>query len=342
MLDRPRNAIGESLASFLQENATSTDRALALSCQSLQSHLNQSRFYAAPREANNEWSLERPVPEHPFTMVRIPTREFSFNEISKQGDELPTGFKTNVKLSGNTWLACDEVATGLFDAFASERSGNTSLAESGKLADSPMTIVDALEIFQFCNWLSDRAGLEHSYSIGTDTKTPSGDSETSAMVLADDDENGEVRWHTQANGYRLASHYEILAASVHGDPDQYWQTIGCHSAFQNRLGPNLIRLSPIPGWQQFPNAWGIRGLMCGLGDLMIDRDKKVAAIPTTINSRYYWTMAVQYNRADNRALGLRLARGPARLDVDVEPLTLPQTTNAPVFPKSLYDAGGLE
>jgi serine/threonine protein kinase len=317
LMDRPRNPIGAPLSTFLQDNSTSNERALALSCQSLLSHLNQSRFYAAPRAINDEWALDRPVPEHPFTMVRIPTRELAYNVIRSPDNQQVTGFKTRVRFGGDTWLACDKASSGLFDAFDAERSGKPLPKANATSADSPMTSPQAIDIFRFCNWLSDRAGLESAYSIGREFPTPSSQAEpvTTVFVYQDD----EVRWHQLANGYRLASHYEILASSVHGAPEEYWSTIGSHEVFQNRIGPEASRMAATPGWKYFPNAWGFRGLMGGLGDIMIDGNSHLATMPITAKNPLRWSVSVPWSRNDFPAFCIRLARGPFSVRVDIDP-----------------------
>jgi serine/threonine protein kinase len=325
LMDRPRNPIGESLSTFLQDNATSVERALALSCQSLLSHLNQSRFYAAPRAINDEWSLDRPVPEHPFTMVHVPTRELAYEVIRRSDNQQLSGFKTHVTFGGDTWLACDKTSTGLFDAFDAERSGKPLPKANATSADFPMTSPEATDIFRFCNWLSDRAGLENAYSIGQEFSNSPSEAEPGTTVLVYED--AAVRWHQLANGYRLASHYEILASSVHGAPEEYWSTIGSHEVFQSRIGPEARRMVAVPGWNFFPNAWGFRGLMGGLGDIMIDGNSHLATMPITAQNSLRWSMSVPWNSNDFPAFCIRLARGPFSVRVDIAPLDPKQVTN---------------
>lgn len=322
LMDHPSNPIGDPLSKFLEANATSSERALALSCQSLLSHLKRSRFNAAPATTSDQWSLDRPVPDYPFTMVRIPTRDMSYTVIRRQNNQQLTGIKTRIQLGGDTWLACDEASSGLFGVFEAEQAGSPPPPANSILADSPMTSAKAIDIFRFCNWLSKRAGLNDAYSFGQDVP----DAESIATVLVYKD--GDVRWHQRANGYRLASHYEILAASVHGAPDEYWTTIGNHSVFQSRLGAERNRRVLIPSWKYFPNAWGFRGLMGGLGDVMIRGESQLATMPTTILEQVTWSLSVPYDRTDNRAFCIRLARGPFSVRVDSEKMD-PKRTTAP-------------
>lgn len=325
LMDRPQNPVGEPLSDFLKNNADSTERPLALSCQSLLSYLNQERFIAAPEATSDQWSLERPVPEHPFTMVRIPTREMTFNRIRRQGDDKLTGYKSHITYEGETWLACDEASSGLFNAFDAARSGEASTTTSKAFNDAPIRAVEAIDIFRFCNWLSDRAGLESAYWIGQEISNGSSESMPKDSVLVFPDKG--VHWIQRANGYRLPSHYEILAASVHGDPDEYWSTIGSHPVFQDRIGIERNRENIVSGWEYYPNAWGIRGLMGGLGDVMIDADYKVATLPFSVQDQRFWSMSVPYNRTDNRAFCIRLARGPFSIHVTTETFDATQPVN---------------
>lgn len=305
MMERPINVIGKPLTDFIAQNIDSSDRATALSCQTLQTYLAGIRTVVAPKEESGEWMVESCIAKHPFVMIHLPVQRAQYEIVEMSPEGVAASKTKTLEVGSDVWLAREEVSVGLFSVFATSVAGVKMIDEESS-PDVAVRSVQHEDIFRFCNWLSDKANLQPTYALGE--SPPEGTAGSTWIKVQNT--NG-IFWSPNANGYRLPTFQESALASVHGQPDHYWSHIGRHQGFQKRQVQREPALSPIllDCWMYFPNAWGFSGLMGNCGDVVLDDRNRLGFLPTTISSRNSWATCMPYERTNFRIMSFRLARG---------------------------------
>jgi serine/threonine protein kinase len=300
--------LGNDMSRFLIARKNSTDRAVALSCQTLldrleDRQLEDKRVVEAPNQENNNWSLEQPVSKHPFIMIRIPTNHMSYQRLELQADKKIASIQKDVVIGDNVWLAREEVSTGLYGKYEMDTKGELEYAQEVGSTDIPISDAEVTDVLKFCNWLSKQGDLDEPYVFYENgEKVPDGYSPFKSVR--------GVAWRQDAKGYRLPSFAELQLASVHGDPEEYWSMIGNHPKFQGRLAKPQSRKNREPSWTFFPNAWGFTGLMGNLGDMNVNDQLQFTILPPTITNKESWKRPI-INPVDGHwVASIRLARGP--------------------------------
>jgi hypothetical protein len=306
MMEQPINIIGKPLTDFIATNIGSSDRAMALSCQTLQSYLVGNRTVVPPNEENGEWMVESCIASHPFVMIHLPVQRAQYDILEASLDGPAESKRKTLEIGPDVWLAREEVSVGLFRVF--EKSVGVSSAINQKVSpDTAVRSVEREDILRFCNWLSDQAHLQPVYSLSE--SPPAGTPGRTWIQVQNVD---GVFWNPDANGYRLPTFHESALAAVHGQPEHYWSQIGRHEGFQQRQMQRQQWLSNaklVDSWMFFPNAWGFSGLMGDGGDVVLDDQDRLGFLPPTVSTKKAWDTFIPYDQTNRRVLTIRMARG---------------------------------
>ncbi len=282
------------LLDYLESTKSNKDRSKAMTAQWFLSNLMGKRIIAPPSVPSNEWRIDEPIQGLPFAMIRIPEGVLTY-EI--KGDKGKKEF--GIVMDDNVWMAREEVSCGLldayFDAFPKLRDLDWPSDVSNDLCANKIDVPIAL---QFCNWLSEKAGLEKVYGVEANF----GDQQKIENF-------SKFSIDVYANGYRLPTFDEFRYAGIHGDYEGFWTRIATKEML-SLIAP--LSNDPILTYAIYPNAWGFQGVTGSLREMVVDNQWKIALARTSGGQIETWNNPVPYMDEQDSKLpfaGFRVVQG---------------------------------
>ncbi len=288
-----KELVPKPLLDYLESTESETTRSKAMTAQWFLSNLEGRRMIAPPSKPSKEWRIDEPIKGLPFAMLHIPEGALTYEITGTKGKK-----EFGIVMSDNIWMAREEVSNGLVDAFFSEfpmfRESDWVSEVSNDFGASNVAAPTAL---RFCNWLSDKAGLEQVYLFGTDK--PDNQQIVNFVGIAID---------IYADGYRLPTFDEFRFASIHGDYESFWTKIGTKEMMQ-RFDPRSN--GPNPTFANYPNAWGFLGLRGNLWEMVVDNQNQIC-ISMSGEGINLWNVPIPFveiSDSKKQTNGFRLIQG---------------------------------
>ena len=286
--------IPKSISEFASASASSPIGRIALPSQWILSRLSGKRSIHPVSSEQSEWRVDEPVPGSKFVMIRVEAGEAVRKETNAKGE---VTMKPSILVTDDLWLGREEVDEQLVSNFFVEQPEYRPTGWAEKPTDYyAARKLEALTIFRFCNWLSNKASLQSVYAF----EPKEGYQKTNF---------DSVFVNLNANGYRIPFFDEFRYAGIAGDFESF------KSSMESK---NLCRLvSPNPNpervttWKVYPNAWGFQGISGNLFEIVLNRKLEFCLSTFDANTIQSLEIAVPSNDSANFQLsigGFRLAR----------------------------------
>ncbi len=304
IVSEPKDLVGGEMRTFVDEGISSAKRSRALPCQALLSKLRDEKVVVRPTSPSQEWAVDEPVPNLPFTMIQIPSGQMHYEQVLIDGPASVKKKTFDIQVEEGVWMAREEVPQSLVDIFLSQGVGNLQGERLGPSRGFAATNISRQTLFEFCNWLSEKGGLTPCYSLGENPSPAEGAATPFANAP-------DILWIREANGYRIPTQWEYQYASTNGNLETYWNTIR-DTKFGIRLQHDFSRNRERPTWRGFPDAWGFCDLLGNVGEIIIDRDNNTSISMTSINDDSLWYRPIRSEETEAPIVGFRVVRGPSR------------------------------
>ncbi len=288
-----KDLVPKPLLDYLEATKSDSRRSKAMTAQWFLSNLEGSRIIAPPSEPSEEWRIDDPIQGLPFAMLRVPEGVLTYEINGAKGKKV-----FGIVMDDNIWMAREEVSSGMVDAFFLEfpmfRDSDWVSEGSNDLGASNIV---APTVLKFCNWLSEKAGLEHVYTFGAVNP------ESRPIVNF-----SGISINVHADGYRLPTLDEFRYASIHGDYESFWTKIATKEMMR-LFDPRLIGSNPTFG--NYPNAWGFLGLRGNLWEMVVDNQSNIS-VSLTGEGIQLWNVPIPFDTISDSKRptnGFRLVQG---------------------------------
>ncbi len=293
MDDFQKDLVPKPLLDYLERTRSDTDRNKAMTAQWFLSKFESKPVIAPPSKSNHEWRMDEPIPGMPFAMIHLPEGAVSYEIASPKGKK-----QFGIVMSDNVWMARQEISHGLVNAFFREFPKFQDFDWPSEVSDElGASNIVAPTVLHFCNWLSDKAGLEKVYVFDTNKKA--------AQQI---NNFSEISMNVHAQGYRLPTFDELRYAGINGDFASFWTTIATEGM--------MVRINPAPQltrptYAVYPNAWGFQGVTGNLTEMVVDNEWNIC-LAATGSKIQLWNNAVPFQgeaSSKNRIAGFRVVQG---------------------------------
>ncbi|XZE22426.1 protein kinase domain-containing protein [Pirellulaceae bacterium SH449] len=281
-------------AAFAETYQNSPQRSIALTAQWLLSQLREQFEISEPSEKNGNWKLVRVADAQPFRMILIEKGELMYQHSSILSDSMNA---ERLVVPKPFWLAQTEVSETLVEAFFNDypdlRNGwmrNTRVEKSA-------AGLNGLQWLKFCNWASEREGLEPCYHF--------------SEVEGCEKTNFEGVWfNPKAIGFRLPNLNEMQLAAANGDVELS-RSYSESQPYADRVAPASQRANVRNLWSILPDAWSFQGLYGNLFEMVMNDRNEFATSTMNLELKNSWESAITSNKPENFAIsitGVRLAQ----------------------------------